>query len=92
MAEAAWAEAAAPEAFPRVVPGAEPGRVLGLVGPPGSGLTRLGLSLLADPARRGPVAVVDVRGWLCPPAAGRPGCRRSAWWWCAAPSATCGAG
>ena len=50
-----------------VVPGAEPARVLGLVGPPGSGLTRLGLSLLADPARRGPVAVVDVRGWLLPP-------------------------
>ena len=53
MAEAARVEAAVPEAFPRVVPGAEPGRVLGLVGPPGSGLTRLGLSLLADPARRG---------------------------------------
>jgi hypothetical protein len=43
------------------------------VGPPGSGLTRLGLSLLADAARRGPVAVVDVRGWLCPPAAWEAG-------------------
>jgi hypothetical protein len=73
MAEAARAEAAVPGALPRVVPGAEPGRVLGLVGPPGSGLTRLGLSLLADPARRGPVAVVDVRGWLCPPAAWETG-------------------
>ncbi|MDX1385072.1 MAG: hypothetical protein R3190_15570 [Thermoanaerobaculia bacterium] len=46
---------------------AEPGRVLGLVGPPGSGLTRLGLSLLASAT--GMVAVVDVRGWLCPVAA-----------------------
>jgi len=73
MAEAAWVETVAPEVFPRVVPGAEPGRVLGLVGPPGSGLTRLGLSLLADAARRGPVAVVDVRGWLCPPAAWEAG-------------------
>jgi len=73
MAEAAWVETAGPEAFARVVPGAEPGRVLGLVGPPGSGLTRLGLSLLAGPARRGPVAVVDVRGWFCPPAAWEAG-------------------
>lgn len=48
---------------------AEPGRVLGLVGPPGSGLTRLGLSLLVAPSRLAPVATVDVRGWLCPVAA-----------------------
>ncbi|MBS1196110.1 MAG: recA bacterial recombination protein [Actinobacteria bacterium] len=73
MAEAVRVEAAAPAALPRPVPVAEPGRVLGLVGPPGLGLTRLGLSLLADPARRGPVAVVDVRGWLCPPAAWEAG-------------------
>jgi hypothetical protein len=52
---------------------AEPGRVLGLEGPPGFGLTRLGLSLLADPALRGPVAAVDVRGWLCPVAAWETG-------------------
>ena len=52
-----------------LIPFAEPGRVLGLIGPPGLGLTRLGLSLLAGPAREGMVAVVDVRGWLCPPAA-----------------------
>jgi hypothetical protein len=51
----------------------EPGRVLGLVGPPGFGLTRLGLSLLAGPAREGMVAAVDVRGWLCPPAAWESG-------------------
>lgn len=46
-----------------------PGKVVGLEGPPGCGLTRLGLAMLADVARRGPVAYVDVRGWLCPPAA-----------------------
>jgi hypothetical protein len=43
--------------------------VLGLVGPPGLGLTRLGLSMLAGPARQGMVAAVDVRGWLSPLAA-----------------------
>jgi hypothetical protein len=48
---------------------AEPGRVLGLVGPPGSGLTRFGLSLLAEPSVTGMVALVDVRGWFCPVAA-----------------------
>jgi hypothetical protein len=47
----------------------EPGRVLGLVGRPGSGLTRLGLSLIADPSATGMVAALDVRGWLCPVAA-----------------------
>jgi hypothetical protein len=52
---------------------AEPGRVLGLIGAPGFGLTRLGLSLLAGPARTGMVAVVDVRGWLCPVAAWEAG-------------------
>jgi hypothetical protein len=46
---------------------AEPGRVVGLVGPPGLGLTRLGLALLAGHV--GTVACVDVRGWLSPPAA-----------------------
>jgi len=44
----------------------EPGRVVGLTGSVGTGMTRLGLSLMADVARRGPVAFVDVRGWLCP--------------------------
>lgn len=44
-----------------------PGRVLGLVGGAGSGLTRLALALLAD--RPGMVAALDVRGWLCPVAA-----------------------
>jgi hypothetical protein len=46
-----------------------PGQVVGMVGSPGSGLTRVGLALLASPARRGPVAFLDVRGWLCPLAA-----------------------
>jgi hypothetical protein len=48
---------------------AEPGRVLGFVGSPGAGLTRLGLSLLAEPSLVGMVSVLDVRGWLCPVAA-----------------------
>ena len=46
-----------------------PGRVVGLEGPPGFGLTRLGLTMMTEAARRGLVAFVDVRGWLCPPAA-----------------------
>jgi hypothetical protein len=55
--------------FVTAIPAVDPGRVVGLVGVAGSGLTRLGLTLLADPARRGTVAAVDVRGWLCPAAA-----------------------
>jgi hypothetical protein len=47
----------------------EPGRVTGLVGHPGFGLTRLGLVLLASRVAQGPVAYLDVRGWLSPPAA-----------------------
>jgi hypothetical protein len=49
----------------------EPGRVLGLIGGPGTGLTRLALSLLGSGT--GMVAVVDVRGWLCPVAAWEAG-------------------
>ncbi len=48
---------------------AEPGRTIGLLGIAGGGLTRIGLSLLAEPSQRAPVAVVDVRGWLSPLAA-----------------------
>ena len=44
----------------------EEGKIVGLVGFPGSGLTRLGLGLLRD--RPGWVACVDVRGWLSPAA------------------------
>lgn len=59
---------------PSVMPADEllalvPGRVVGLEGPPGFGCTRLGLSMLATAAVKGPVAFVDVRGWLSPPAA-----------------------
>lgn len=46
-----------------------PGDVAALIGAPGFGLTRIGLSLLAPHAAHGPVAVLDVRGWLCPLAA-----------------------
>jgi len=46
-----------------------PGQVAGLVGSPGYGLTRIGLAMLAGHAQGGPVAYVDVRGWLCPSAA-----------------------
>ena len=45
------------------------GNVVSLVGVPGSGLTRVALMLLAEPSRIAPVACVDVRGWLHPPAA-----------------------
>jgi hypothetical protein len=61
--------APSPEAVAPVSIALEPGRVTGLIGFPGSGLTRLALSLLATPSRTGMVAVVDVRGWLCPVAA-----------------------
>ena len=57
------------DVIPDPVLAAAPGRVVGLVGPPGLGLTRLGLGMLTDPARRGPVAAVDARGWLSPAAA-----------------------
>jgi hypothetical protein len=45
------------------------GHVVSLVGAPGTGLTRIALMLLTEPARIAPVACVDVRGWLHPPAA-----------------------
>lgn len=58
-------------AAPAVVAAVGPGRVTGLEGPPGSGLTRLGLGLLA--AHPGTVALVDVRGWISPVAAWEAG-------------------
>jgi len=51
----------------------EPGRIVGLVGHPGFGLTRVGLSMLAAKAGKSPVAYLDVRGWLCPVAAWESG-------------------
>ena len=47
----------------------EPGQIAGLSGIPGSGLTRVGLSLLAPYASSGHVAYLDVRGWVNPAAA-----------------------
>lgn len=49
------------------LPVLQPGQVASLVGPPGYGLTRLGLAMLAGHA--GPVAYLDVRGWFNPIAA-----------------------
>jgi hypothetical protein len=51
----------------------QPGRITELVGDTGSGLTRLGLSLLAQPSHTGPVVVVDTRGWISPEAAWETG-------------------
>lgn len=51
----------------------EPGRIVGLVGHPGFGLTRVGLAMLAARAGRSPVAYLDVRGWLSPVAAWEAG-------------------
>ena len=51
----------------------QPGRVTGLIGHPGFGLTRLGLVMLASREKLGPVAYLDVRGWLSPPAAWESG-------------------
>lgn len=71
MATAAMATAAAPfNASPLQL---EPGRIVGLVGHPGFGLTRVGLSLLAAKAGKSPVAYLDVRGWLSPLAAWESG-------------------
>jgi len=68
------AEIGAARTDPGAPPGllaAQPGRVMGLEGPPGYGLTRLGLSMLSG--HPGTVAVVDVRGWLSPLAAWEAG-------------------
>jgi hypothetical protein len=49
------------------------GKVTGLIGHPGFGLTRLGLTMLASREQLGIVAYLDVRGWLSPPAAWEAG-------------------
>ena len=51
----------------------QPGRVTELVGVPGTGLTRLGLKLLAEPSRVGTVVALDTRGWISPEAAWETG-------------------
>ena len=53
-----------------------PGKIVGLEGPAGWGLTRLGLSLLAAPSQVGTVVVIDARGWLSPLAAWQVGVNR----------------
>ncbi len=51
----------------------QPGRVTELVGAPGTGLTRLGLRLIAPHSRAAPVVALDVRGWISPEAAWETG-------------------
>ena len=51
----------------------QPGRVTELVGMPGTGLTRLGLGLLAPYSKIAPVVILDVRGWISPEAAWEAG-------------------
>jgi recA bacterial DNA recombination protein len=51
----------------------QPGRITELVGDPGSGLTRLGLRLIAPHSRIAPVVALDTRGWLSPEAAWETG-------------------
>lgn len=46
-----------------------PGQVAGLSGIPGSGLTRIGMFLLAPYAAKGVLVYLDVRGWASPLAA-----------------------
>lgn len=53
--------------------GLQPGRVTELIGVPGTGLTRLGLKLLAAHSRSVPVVAVDTRGWISPEAAWETG-------------------
>lgn len=49
------------------------GRITELVGIPGTGLTRLGLKLLAPHSRMTPVVAMDARGWISPEAAWESG-------------------
>lgn len=51
----------------------QPGRITELTGVPGTGLTRLGLRLLAEHSRVAPVVVLDTRGWVSPAAAWETG-------------------
>lgn len=51
----------------------QPGRITELIGVSGSGLTRLGMGMLADPSRTGAVVVVDTKGWISPEAAWETG-------------------
>lgn len=55
------------------LPDLQPGRITELVGVPGTGLTRLGLELLAPHSRIAPVVALDCRGWISPEAAWETG-------------------
>ncbi|HEX6147762.1 MAG TPA: hypothetical protein VF083_13375 [Acidimicrobiia bacterium] len=46
-----------------------PGSITELLGVPGTGLTRLGLRLLAESSQVAPVVALDTRGWISPEAA-----------------------
>ncbi|HET8740253.1 MAG TPA: hypothetical protein VFO17_11045 [Acidimicrobiia bacterium] len=50
-----------------------PGRITELVGHPGTGLTRLGLAMIAPYSRVAPVVALDVGGWISPGAAWEAG-------------------
>lgn len=51
----------------------QPGRVAELVGVPGTGLTRLGLKLIAPHSLSAPIVALDTRGWISPEAAWETG-------------------
>ena len=51
----------------------KPGHVTELLGIAGTGLTRLGLRLLAAPSQTAPVVALDTRGWISPEAAWETG-------------------
>ncbi|HZD22390.1 MAG TPA: hypothetical protein VE569_03165 [Acidimicrobiia bacterium] len=51
----------------------QPGRITELVGDPGTGLTRLGLVLLAPYSLQTPVVALDTQGWISPGAAWESG-------------------
>lgn len=49
-----------------LIPALTAGKVWGLAGAPGSGLTRMAMTLLAAQAPPGQIAVLETRGWFCP--------------------------
>jgi hypothetical protein len=51
----------------------QPGKITELIGVPGTGMTRLGLKLIAPHSRRAPVVTLDTRGWISPEAAWETG-------------------
>jgi hypothetical protein len=51
----------------------QPGRITELIGVPGTGMTRLGMRLLAPHSRFAPVVALDTRGWVSPEAAWETG-------------------